>query len=253
MSDIRLAMQELDIIKKFTMKQRLLCTNYKSLLDPSSFRVTTASRQASFKFEQSKLEALINSLNDDEANIDRLLEEADSLAKATQSGVEVRQEDHGKAILAFTIVTVVFLPLSFVTSFLGMNTADIRGTNHTQSLFWAVSLPLTALIILVSLLIGFKGNDIQEFIRSDQWWKAGVRWKPGIRRRSRLRNGSMSDTKSTSSTYTGTLSIHYDLGSELEEKGSWEWRKIVTRIKHLRSWWKSPRDTESMSSTDIWV
>lgn len=103
-------------------------------------------------------------LEEDTANIDQLLEKSESLTKAVQSGVEARQENHGKAIFVFTIVTVIFLPLSFVTSFLGMNTTDIRDTDNTQILFWVVSLPLTALIIGLSLLIGLKGNEIQEFI-----------------------------------------------------------------------------------------
>ncbi|KAJ5387319.1 Mg2+ transporter protein CorA-like/Zinc transport protein ZntB [Penicillium cosmopolitanum] len=89
------------------------------------------------------------------------------------SGVEARQEDHGKAISVFTIVTVIFLPLSFVTSFLGMNTTDIRDTDNTQILFWVVSLSLTALITGLSLLIGLKGNEIQEFIYSRGWFKTG--------------------------------------------------------------------------------
>lgn len=103
-------------------------------------------------------------------DLDRLLEKADSLAKQTQSAVAVRQEDHGKAILVFTVVTVIFLPLSFVTSYLGMNTVDIRDMESSQALFWEVSLPLTVGIIVISLLIGLKGYEIKEFFQSREWW-----------------------------------------------------------------------------------
>src|SRR5947208_185103 len=63
------------------------------------------------------------------------------------------------AIYAFTIVTIIFLPLSFVSSFLGMNTADIRNMGSTQWLFWAAGIPLTVIIILMALLwAGELGN-----------------------------------------------------------------------------------------------
>ncbi|KAJ4287188.1 hypothetical protein N0V90_012586 [Kalmusia sp. IMI 367209] len=61
-----------------------------------------------------------------------------------------RQEN---AIYAFTIVTVVFLPLSFVCSFLGMNTTGIRDMDSGQWVFWASALPLTFIVILLALLL----------------------------------------------------------------------------------------------------
>ncbi|KAJ5356935.1 hypothetical protein N7517_011544 [Penicillium concentricum] len=233
LSDIRLAMQELEIIEKFTMKQRLLCVNYKVLLAPSSFRITTASRQASFIFEKSKLDDLIGRLDDDAESIERLLEKADSLAKATRSGVEVRQEDHGKAILAFTIVTVIFLPLSFVTSFLGMNTTNIRDTNHTQQVFWAAALPLTALIIIVSLVVGFKGYDLQEFIYAQQWWGSGNWWKLGSRRSAPMRILGVNPGLSILESCTLPSSYHDytepNLGENMSRGG------VVARIKRWNS------------------
>lgn len=59
---------------------------------------------------------------------------------------------HENAIYVFTIVTVVFLPLSFVCSFLGMNTAGIRDMDSSQWVFWAAALPLTFLIVLLALV-----------------------------------------------------------------------------------------------------
>ncbi|KAF2498584.1 hypothetical protein BU16DRAFT_558643 [Lophium mytilinum] len=69
------------------------------------------------------------------------------------------KDRHDKAIYAFTIVTIVFLPLSFVSGFLGMNTTDIRNTDTKQWVFWAAALPLTAVVILIALLwAGELGN-----------------------------------------------------------------------------------------------
>ncbi|KAF2756787.1 hypothetical protein EJ05DRAFT_78037 [Pseudovirgaria hyperparasitica] len=69
----------------------------------------------------------------------------------------LRQIDSNKdrqeaAIYAFTIVTIIFLPLSFVAGFLGMNTTDVRDMELSQWVFWAAGVPLTVVIILISLL-----------------------------------------------------------------------------------------------------
>lgn len=78
--------------------------------------------------------------------------------------IEVRKESNSKAITIFTIVTVIFLPLSFVTSYLGMNSVDIREGTFRQSLFWIVALPSAAGLIL-TLWIVLKFRQ-----RLRRWW-----------------------------------------------------------------------------------
>lgn len=68
------------------------------------------------------------------------------------------EEDRGKAIFVFTLVTVIFLPLSFVTSFMGMNTVDIRDMDNSQAVFWAIALPAICTVIGVVVLIAQKGG-----------------------------------------------------------------------------------------------
>lgn len=80
----------------------------------------------------------------------------------------MQQEDQGKAVLVFTIVTVVFTPLSFVTSYLGMNTADIRDMSSSQTLFWVISAPLTVVIITIILFVAFQVDRIREAF--DAFW-----------------------------------------------------------------------------------
>ena len=55
------------------------------------------------------------------------------------------------ALYAFTIVTIIFLPLSTVASIMGMNTNDIRNMDQTQWLFWAVAVPVTIVVVLGGL------------------------------------------------------------------------------------------------------
>ena len=60
-----------------------------------------------------------------------------------------RQEN---AVYAFTIVTVIFLPLSAVSSIFGMNTSDMRDLEQGQWLYWATAVPVTLGVILLGLL-----------------------------------------------------------------------------------------------------
>lgn len=61
------------------------------------------------------------------------------------------------AIFIFTVVTVIFLPLSTVSSYLGMNTSDIRDMQSKQWVFWAAAVPLTVVVLFVARLWAFPG------------------------------------------------------------------------------------------------
>ncbi|TLS25661.1 hypothetical protein PpBr36_07617 [Pyricularia pennisetigena] len=73
------------------------------------------------------------------------------LGETIEAEVNVTKDHQELAIYAFTIVTIVFLPLSSVASIFGMNTADIREMEVGQWLYWAVALPVTASVILLGL------------------------------------------------------------------------------------------------------
>jgi Mg2+ and Co2+ transporter CorA len=96
--------------------------------------------------------------------ISQLRSKVDRLVEDAKTSVEINDDDHGKAILVFTIVTLVFLPLSFVSSFLGMNTADIRNQTASQRLFWIVALPVTAVVVVIALLIGYKYETLRDYL-----------------------------------------------------------------------------------------
>jgi hypothetical protein len=80
--------------------------------------------------------------------------------------IDSNKDRQEAAIFVFTIVTVIFLPLSTVAGILGMNTYDVRNMSVNKWVFWATALPLTFLIIVLclawageldGLLRGFKG------------------------------------------------------------------------------------------------
>jgi hypothetical protein len=68
--------------------------------------------------------------------------------RALISGIEDWRNNAG---VVFTGVTIIFLPLSFVTGLLGMNTADVRNATYNQWVFWASAVPLTFLVIANTL------------------------------------------------------------------------------------------------------
>lgn len=67
------------------------------------------------------------------------------------SQIETNKDKQESAIIIFTLVTIVFLPLSFVASVFGMNTNDIRNMDTDQWAFWVSALPLTLIVILISV------------------------------------------------------------------------------------------------------
>ncbi|KAH7118401.1 hypothetical protein EDB81DRAFT_915513 [Dactylonectria macrodidyma] len=80
------------------------------------------------------------------------------LAERTKQGVEIYEEDHGKLLFVFTVVTVVFLPLSFITGYFGMNTVDIRNTTWGQDRYWAIAIPVTMVVVAFTWVTASLGD-----------------------------------------------------------------------------------------------
>lgn len=81
----------------------------------------------------------------------RNTEYAEDLERETTYKMEWTKDRQENAIYAFTLVTIIFLPLSAISSIFGMNTNDIRNMDFDQWLYWAIALPVTILLILVAL------------------------------------------------------------------------------------------------------
>ncbi|KAK5677886.1 hypothetical protein LTS10_009769 [Elasticomyces elasticus] len=85
-------------------------------------------------------------------NIIRLLDgNIPSLQDQVQAQLSSQEAWRSNAGVVFTVITVLFLPPSFVASVLGMNTADIRNTAHAQWVYWASAVPLTIVVIAITL------------------------------------------------------------------------------------------------------
>lgn len=80
-----------------------------------------------------------------------LQKRAEDLGEWHRNEMDTHKDRQENAILVFTIVTIIFLPLSFVSSVFGMNTTDIRDMPYSQWAYWAAGVPLTILVVFGSL------------------------------------------------------------------------------------------------------
>jgi Mg2+ and Co2+ transporter CorA len=119
-------------------------------------------RQLSSSLLSDPVAQLIDNLERELIDLRDLRDNTDRLVNRTIQLVNIRLEDHGKAILVFTVVTIIFLPLNFVSSFFGINTADIRDMAYNQWIFWVVAITVTACVVASSIVVAFAGGDIME-------------------------------------------------------------------------------------------
>jgi hypothetical protein len=115
-------------------------------------------------FVSDPMTQLLESLRREFDDLCELRDNSNTLVNRTIQLVNIRLEDHGKAILVFTVVTLIFLPLSFVSSYFGMNTSDIRNMDGTQKLFWTVSASVTIAVVGIAVFIAFYGSQIVETV-----------------------------------------------------------------------------------------
>lgn len=102
--------------------------------------------------------------------LDWILRHSLDLERRAKHRIEILEEDHGKAIFVFTLVTAVFLPLSFVTSYMGMNTADIRDMRETQGRFWMIAVPVTVMVMVTAAFLAYKGHVVKAWLFSMPKW-----------------------------------------------------------------------------------
>ncbi|CAI6341476.1 unnamed protein product [Periconia digitata] len=152
--------EELEIVESVLTQQLNAMQGLQRLLNNRSYRITDRMRVNNFeRLEQAAFRAYEVEHRDVGRDIKKIQSQITKTAQVLRYNLEIAEEGQSKAILVFTLVTIIFLPLSFVAGLFGMNTRDIRDLDYDQSLFWAVALPLTALIGGISLLVAYGRLD----------------------------------------------------------------------------------------------
>jgi hypothetical protein len=138
-------------------------------LSASKFMQQPALKQYSTSTVSDPMQQVLENLRREFVDLSELKENTNNLVNRTIQLVNIKLEDHSKAILVLTITAVVFMPLSFISSYFGMNFTDIRNTTRTQGLFWTISCSMTIGVVFFSLFIAFYGGDVVEAFFT---WKA---------------------------------------------------------------------------------
>ncbi|KAI1407149.1 hypothetical protein F5Y13DRAFT_206631 [Hypoxylon sp. FL1857] len=130
------------------------------------FKLNADERLESVMERIGELEELRKSATDTAHDVKDLLELKQQQASVVQAWQAVKQSEatiqQGRSIMMFTLVTIIFLPLSFMSSIFGMNNSTI--TNNTPiKLEFMYMFPISAAVIFVSLFFAF-----------GSWIRAGV-------------------------------------------------------------------------------
>ncbi|KAK1487249.1 hypothetical protein CCUS01_03593 [Colletotrichum cuscutae] len=158
--------EELEALQMVVASQQGLLRAYQRLFSPLNFKYPTTDwiyykeRKSLFRLESKCVRRQQRRLAERDRALGVLRKKVRVLRDETKQRIEILDEGHGKAIRVFTIVTLFFLPLSFITSFFGMNTTDIRDTNYGQKIFWISALPVTFGVIGLAFLYGYKWDMI---------------------------------------------------------------------------------------------
>ena len=96
---------------------------------------------------------------------DATLERSADLVESVRDLTNIMRDEDNKAILLFTLITVIFLPLSFVASYLSMSDGpSSEDWDVVQGLFWKTAGPLAAGIGLFCLVVSWRGSTVQTAI-----------------------------------------------------------------------------------------
>ncbi|KAB5566742.1 hypothetical protein GE09DRAFT_745718 [Coniochaeta sp. 2T2.1] len=87
------------------------------------------------------------------------------LRSIEQNELAIMADTQNKAIFVFTAVTIVFLPLSFFTSYFGMNLEGIQGSHRTERDFWRVCGSVSFTLLLFTVLYAFRHRIYRRIAR----------------------------------------------------------------------------------------
>ncbi|PNP50405.1 hypothetical protein THARTR1_08932 [Trichoderma harzianum] len=161
--DIRDLEEELDALDTLLSHQKECLHKFAKSISPDTLCLTTMTRVAQNRVEKAYQDNHARQLDMRIQEVQNMKTRSRFLKEQVKQTIEIMEEDHGKAIRVFTIVTLFFLPLSFVSSFMGMNTADVRNMDYKQGLFWATGIPVTLFVLTLACIYGYKGDEIRDW------------------------------------------------------------------------------------------
>ncbi|KAK2046784.1 hypothetical protein LZ31DRAFT_540234 [Colletotrichum somersetense] len=155
---------ELNLLKDVVELQKDYVESFYVLIMPETLHPSLAKeldREKLFGIESDLLSELLDTVKQDDESLDVTLELCNALKGLTSELTEIMADDQGRAVFVFTVVTVTFLPLSFVASYLSMSGGtDGLGMEwgDVQARFWMVAGPLTVAVAVFCFYIAGRGT-----------------------------------------------------------------------------------------------
>ncbi|PCD22539.1 hypothetical protein FGRA07_03909 [Fusarium graminearum] len=140
------------------------------------------------------------------------------LERAITYKMEFTRDRQERAIYAFTLVTIIFLPISAVSSIFGMNTTDVRDMPYSQWLYWAVAIPVTIVVILIGLwFMGELGNITRWLLRRSENGGSGTYSRPAALPQT-LETAYWTTAPAQSTTQVAEYSSPYETGHGMRRR-----------------------------------
>lgn len=183
--------EEVAIVHGILLQQRRVLAEFQGYLNPLSIDTPSTARKMRFDFEKKGIERVLSNLREQSKSCAELQKRAKVLAMQNVQLIETLQDDNSRAIFIFTYITVLFLPLSFVAGFFGMNLQ--MDTSQKTSLFWKTAVPVTGAIMLLCFSVIKWGEQMWGAIMllcfsviklGKQMWFGIARMKKRVHRRS---------------------------------------------------------------------
>ncbi|KAK3990762.1 hypothetical protein QBC44DRAFT_324721 [Cladorrhinum sp. PSN332] len=128
----------------------------------SWFRLQSHELLAELDDRLDELEGLKKGAESTAQSVNDLLQLKQQQASVVQAWESVKQAEEavrqGRAIMMFTVMTIIFLPMSFISSIFGMNNREFGGPDNPWSVKDQVLLyilPISFVVILLSVTIAF--------------------------------------------------------------------------------------------------
>jgi hypothetical protein len=156
-------LEELSAVIAVRQQQLEVVRQFEQIGKAITFSVNHLSHKQQDDFELGLRTSINRTLSKEILSFQDLLRTLETLERKARWRIDVKEEDNSKTIFVFTVVTSLFLPLSFVSSYLGMNTTDIRTMDNSQATFWATALPVTVSVVALAVLAANRGDAARDW------------------------------------------------------------------------------------------